>query len=594
MLSRSALVFIFAGLVACDFPPELIGLQHFNGASANPEDDLDKGEGEGVSVESGVIPVGAPFYDGPEVHMEVGHWDPGRDIPGYWTPDVVEEAFPGRKGEPAVVMLRFENSREEIPVEVEVFDGEVVLEGDIRLGHIDDFHGAPGTRSAGMAETIKRWPGGIVPYDPSGVSTVMQARIATAISDWHADTGITFVLRTTEADYVRFVPGDGCSSALGMQTGAQNISLADQCSTGNVRHELGHAVGLLHEQSRTDRDSFVQIDFDATESDSNYERYVDRGILGADLGPYDLGSLMHYGSFFFASDPSVPVMLTTGGGIITAQRAALTTGDIWGVDRMYFDTWQVSWSGTSVWNTLNYSGIDPSRLLFGDFDGDGTDDILWANGARWRVSWSGTSAWDPINNSRYTNLKIGDLDGDGRDDVFLATGRAWYVSWSGTSRWDRINNSTYTNVQLGDMDGDGADDVFLADGSRWYYSSGGTSGWIGLATSSYTGVQLGDMNGDGTDDVFVATGTVWQVSWGGVAPWENLATSSYAGVTLADFNGDGIDDVFVATGAQWWVSWSGTSDWDPINTSGYTNLGIADFDGDGEADVMVQMGPYGI
>ncbi|MCS5637851.1 MAG: M12 family metallopeptidase [Myxococcota bacterium] len=587
-------VLILAGLAACDFPPELIGMGHFQGVSANPEDDLEKGEGQVISFDPGIIPVGAPFYTGPEVDTGLGRWDPGRDIPGYWTPDIVEEAFPGQKGEPATVMLRIGGSKEGIPVQVEVFDGEVVLEGDIRLGHIDDFRDAPGSRSAGLAESSTRWPGGVVPYDPTGVSAVLQARIATAISDWHADTAITFIVRTSETDYVRFVPGDGCSSALGMEGGPQEIELSNLCSTGNVRHELGHTVGLLHEHTRTDRDSFVSVDFGATDEDDNYERYVDLGILGVDLGPYDLQSIMHYGSFDFATDPSVPVMLTTDGAVIVRQRAALTEGDRWGVDRMYFDTWQVSWSGTSTWSTLNYSGLDPSQLLFGDFNGDGEDDIFWADGSKWRVSWSGTSAWDPINTSGYTDLKIGDLDGDGRDDVFLATGRAWYVSWAGTSGWDPINTSTYRNVKLGDVNGDGADDVFLADGSRWFFSSRGTSSWLFLNTSTYSGVQLADMNGDGTDDVFVATGSLWKVSWSGITDWEEINTSSYNQVRLADFDGDGIDDVFRANGSRWLVSWGGRSGWDELSTSGYTNLGIADFDGDGEADVMVQIGPYGI
>jgi len=574
----------------------LIGLGHFDGLSLNPEDDLKKGGGQEVVTDPGIIPQDAPFAEDAGHGQEPWHWDPGTDVPGYETRDIVEEAFPGKKGKLTTVMLGLEYSSEPIEVDVEVFDGEVVLGGDILLGHIDDFQWRPGTRSAGMARTVRRWPGGVVPFEPpTAMSPTMQGRIATAISDWMRDTGLIFVTRTTETNYISFlsVP-DGCSSLIGRHIGRQFINLSDTCSTGNVRHEIGHAIGLFHEHTRQDRNDFVSVTLLNTTSPHNYWRYSAAGFIGVDLGPYDLGSLMHYGSFFFATDPAVPVMLTTAGTVISAQRGALTTGDIWGVDRMYFNTWQVSWSGTSVWDTLNYSGLDPSQLLFGDFDGDGEDDVFWANGSQWRISWSGTSAWETVNTSGYTNVQIGDLDGDGRDDVFLATGSAWYVSWAGTSPWDLINNSSYTNVQLGDIDGDGADDVFLADGRRWFYSSGGTSRWIFLNTSSYNSVQLGDMNGDGIDDVFVATGSRWRVSWGGVSGWEDLITSSYTDVTLVDFDGDSTDDVFVATGSEWRVSWSGTSSWDSINTSGYTNLGIADFDGDGEADVMVQMGPYGI
>ena len=596
LISCSVAALFIGALPGCDRLPEVIGLGDFDGLSANPEDDLGKGEGQQVVTDLGVIPQDAPFAADPGQAQEPWHWDPGTDIPGYATRDIVEEAFPGEKGMLTTVMLGDEYSSEPIEVDVEVFDGKVVLGGDILLGHIEDFQGPPGSRAAGMARTVRRWTGGVVPFEPpTAMSTVMQGRIATAISDWMTDTGLTFVTRTTETNYISFLPvAKGCSSLIGRHVGRQFINLSEACSTGNVRHEIGHAIGLFHEHTRQDRNDFVSVDLLATTSPHNYWRYSASGFVGVDLGPYDLGSLMHYGSFFFASNSSVPVMLTTGGGVITAQRAALTTGDLWGVDRMYFDTWQVSWSGTSIWNTLNYSGLDPSQLLFGDFDGDGQDDVFWANGSEWKISWSGTSAWDTVNTSGYTNVKIGDMNGDGRDDVFLATGNAWYVSWEGSSSWELINNSTMTNVLLGDMNGDGTDDVLYADGFRWWLSNRGTSPWYQINSSTFTDLQIGDLDGDGADDVFRAGGGRWYVSWSGTTSWDNINNSSYEDVSLADFDGDGIDDVFVATGSRWLVSSSGTSAWNQINSSGYTNLGIADFDGDGEADIMVQMGPYGI
>ncbi len=502
-----------------------------------------------------------------------------------------EQAFPGRHGELTSVTLETEAGSHE--VQVEVIDGQVILEGDMVLGSIDDFADSP-AKSGATGFQANRWPGGVVPFSTALISGTTLTRVNAAIADWNADTSLQFIPRTTEANFINFVPGDGCSSLVGMHFGPQPVTLSSKCSTGNVRHEIGHAIGLFHEQQRSDRDDFVTIDFNATTSDTNYYRWVSYGLPGVDLGPYDTGSLMHYGSFFFATDPAVPVMLTVDGDIITPQRAALSDGDLWGVDRIYFDTWQVSWSGDSTWETLNYSGMGTNKLLYGDLNGDGEDDVFRATGSSWKVSWSGSSSWDTIASSGYTNVQLGDLDGDGTDDVFLATGKGWYVSWSGTSSWDKINSSSAKTVMLGDLDGDGADDVFRASGSAWYVSWSGSTSWDRINTSSAKNVMLGDLDGDGSDDVFRASGSAWYVSWSGTSSWDKIATSSYTDLQLADFDADGIDDVFLANGNGWYVSWSGTSSWDKLTSSSYTDVRLADFNGDGEADVMTQMDSYGI
>jgi hypothetical protein len=53
-----------------------------------------------------------------------------------------------------------------------------------------------------------------------------------------------------------------CSSFVGrMNIGEQDVTLAPGCLTliGEVQHELLHALGLYHEQSRMDRDDHVHI-----------------------------------------------------------------------------------------------------------------------------------------------------------------------------------------------------------------------------------------------------------------------------------------------------------------------------------------------
>jgi hypothetical protein len=202
-----------------------------------------------------------------------------------------------------------------------IFEGDIVLVNKIDRGSIV------------LGESL-RWPKGIVPYafEPGfpddGIKKVMNA-----IDHWHKNTSIRFVKRTDEEDFLKFIVADGLWSLVGKRTGPQNLSLAGDWSVGNAIHEMGHTVGLWHEQSRKDRDRFVKINYEniKLKSAHNFNQHV---TDGDDVGEYDYDSIMHYPTTAFSINGQ-PTIIPLKSGVNIGQRIGLSKGDIQAVNIMY-------------------------------------------------------------------------------------------------------------------------------------------------------------------------------------------------------------------------------------------------------------------
>ena len=211
---------------------------------------------------------------------------------------------------------------------------EILLEGDLL---------APRTRNAMrcwyQSCQWKKGSDGLVtiPFTMSSqFSGFERQKIERAMKSFHGRTCIRFVPRQNQYDYISIENKGGCFSSLGRTGGRQVLSLNRQGCVyhGIIQHEINHALGFQHEQTRSDRDDYVRINWNNINQQMAYNFYKQNtNNLNT---PYDYSSIMHYGrtafSIKYGQDSITPI---PDPKVQIGQRRDMSYWDIQRINRLY-------------------------------------------------------------------------------------------------------------------------------------------------------------------------------------------------------------------------------------------------------------------
>ncbi|KAJ3593043.1 hypothetical protein NHX12_005381 [Muraenolepis orangiensis] len=211
---------------------------------------------------------------------------------------------------------------------------EVLLEGDLVL---------PTTRNAmrcwSKSCLWRKSSNGhvMIPYTVNrAFSSSDKSKIQNAMQSFHQRTCLRFVPRRNQYDFISFENRDGCYSGLGKTGGMQVLSLNRRgcMHHGIIQHEINHALGFQHEQTRSDRDKYVRINWQNIEPRMAYNFH--RQNTNNLNTPYDYSSIMHYGktafSIQYGKDSITPI---PNSRVQIGQRRGMSQTDILRINRLY-------------------------------------------------------------------------------------------------------------------------------------------------------------------------------------------------------------------------------------------------------------------
>ena len=146
---------------------------------------------------------------------------------------------------------------------------------------------------------------------------------------------------------------------MGRVGGSQRISIGSGCEhRGIVIHEIFHALGRWHEQSRPDRDQYITVNYQNMRDgklytdeytpetlcccagvESNFFKFSSSRVTTQGVS-YDYGSIMHYSAYAFSRNgkPTIEVKDRSIRNSVLGQRSGLSAKDLQHIDALYCDS----------------------------------------------------------------------------------------------------------------------------------------------------------------------------------------------------------------------------------------------------------------
>ncbi|XP_026233722.1 high choriolytic enzyme 1-like [Anabas testudineus] len=215
-------------------------------------------------------------------------------------------------------------------------DEPTLIGGDIAIKPGADRNADPCTASGCL---WGKWSDGkvyIPYYIANSFSSREQAIITRGLESFSAVSCIRFrPYQNGDQAWLSIESRNGCYSYVGRQGGGQTVSLDRQGCLyhSTVQHELLHALGFNHEQTRSDRDNYIRVYWENIIEGMEYNFYK---INTLNQGtPYDYNSVMQYEKYAFSKNNLPTMMPIPNSNVSFGQATQMSQTDIDRLNRLY-------------------------------------------------------------------------------------------------------------------------------------------------------------------------------------------------------------------------------------------------------------------